>query len=278
MSLDSYFAEKRAHIEEELSSLLTQDDPEIAPLFEAARYSVLGPAKRLRPLLVLAVAETFGAEEKEALRPACAIELLHTYSLIHDDLPCMDDDDIRRGKPSLHKVYPEGHALLTGDFLLTYAFEVIAKAPYLSSDERLELLSTLSSYGGHAGMIGGQVLDLRYLKQPIDIDILTKMHKGKTAALITSCFAFGAIIAAVSEKEKKILLAVGDKLGMAFQIVDDLLDAGEERPSAVSLLGKEGASREAEKLYNEALSLLDSLTVKTPLLQVLAEKMARRST
>lgn len=277
MSVETYLSSRREKIEQMLTTLLDRSDHDLESLFEAARYSLLGGGKRLRPLLVLAVAESFGATSASALQPACAVELLHTYSLIHDDLPCMDDDDFRRGKPSLHKVYEEGHAVLTGDFLLTYAFEILAKAPHLSSDQRIDLIELLSRYSGSNGMLGGQVLDIAHENKPIDWPILEQVHRRKTAALITACFEFGAVIADVEENQRVLLRKIGDKLGFAFQIVDDIIDAGEEGPSAVSLLGLESAREYLHSLQKDIHGMISELSEPCPIITYLAEKMIDRN-
>jgi geranylgeranyl diphosphate synthase type II len=279
-------------IEEHLSSLV-QEQPKVLHhlLFESARYSLLSPGKRLRPLLVLATAQTFHADIKQALSPACAVEMIHTYSLIHDDLPSMDNDDLRRGKPTLHKVYPEGHALLTGDFLLTYAFEVLAESPGLSSDQKLSLILTLSKAAGSEGMIGGQSVDLASVGKTIDWETLRFMHLGKTAALIAASFECGAIIGNASEQDRKTIQKAGLDLGLAFQITDDILDVtsstamlgksigadqDRKKPTAVSLLGLRKAETIGEELLFRARQNLTTLSVPAPLLVELADQLVHR--
>jgi geranylgeranyl diphosphate synthase type II len=186
-------------------------------LIPAARYSVLNGGKRFRSRLVLAAS---APHPTKAMIPACAIEFVHTYSLIHDDLPCMDDDDLRRGLPSLHKVYPEGHALLTGNFLLTYAYQLLAEAPLLSPDQKISLIQTLSHRIGAHGMIGGQELDIS--TPPLNLTTLTDLHTRKTAALITAAVEFGGIIAETDDMP--LLRATGEKIGLLFQLLDDLAD------------------------------------------------------
>ncbi len=195
-----------------------------APLFEAAHYSLFSGGKRLRPLIVLLVAEGYKAPQEAALYPACALEYIHTYSLIHDDLPCMDNDDIRRGKPTLHKVYPEGHAVLTGDFLLTHAFYLLSHAPHLTPPQCLELIQLLSQTAGARGMIAGQIADISLKKAELDFPKLSFIHMHKTAALISTAFSFGAIIASAPLEDRVLLADAGTRLGLAFQLVDDILD------------------------------------------------------
>ncbi len=222
-------------------------------LFEMARYAIEG-GKRLRPLIAVTVASLYDVPIENSLTPACALELVHTYSLIHDDLPCMDNDDLRRGRPTLHRAYPEGHAVLAGDFLLTYAFELLADDPLLSYSQRLRLISCLGKHAGAEGMVGGQLIDLDSTGEKISADQLLTMHAMKTAALISAAFCFGAIIADVNQKEEGKLKQIGHYLGLAFQLADDLSD-GEElekgKATALSILGKE-----------RAIALLDQLAEK----------------
>jgi geranylgeranyl diphosphate synthase type II len=248
-------------------------------LFEAARYSLLSPGKRLRPLLTLATVKTFGTPIEKALIPACALEMVHTYSLIHDDLPCMDDDDMRRGKPTLHKVFPEGHAVLTGDYLLTYAFQLLSESPDLLAEQKLELVRILSQSAGGDGMVGGQIVDLEWEGKHIDWPLLQFMHIHKTAALITASLLFGAVIAQVDETDYLHLQSFGRNLGLAFQIVDDILDSHEEthKATSVTLLGPDKAQRYAEELYASALTSLSSLSKPAPDLRLLASKLIHRS-
>ena len=248
-------------VEETLEELLSPTCFPLGKLGEAARYTTLAGGKRLRPRLVIATALLYNVPIEQALYPACTLELIHAYSLIHDDLPCMDNDDFRRGKPSLHKAYPEGHALLTGDFLLTYAFEVLAEAPFLSSDQKVALIRTLSSRAGAHGMIGGQELDLDSVGHKISWETLLLIHKNKTAALITAAIEFGGILG--NSPDMDILRQVGEQAGLAFQILDDLQDGDDlvqERPSALALLGPEKAKAYADHLSQSALKSLKSLS------------------
>ena len=167
----------RSLIESRLRHLIPAIDAPHALLFEAARYSLLSSAKRLRPLLVLSVLEDFDKPVEWGLDPACALEMVHTYSLIHDDLPCMDNDDLRRGKPTLHKIYGQGQAVLTGDYLLTHSFHVITTAPHLNPATKIELIKLLSERAGGNGMIGGQVVDLLSEGKKIDRDTLNFMYE-----------------------------------------------------------------------------------------------------
>ena len=247
-------------IEQTLSELIPSEN---GILFEAARYSLEG-GKRLRPRLTLAVVETFGEPLENALHPACALEMVHTYSLIHDDLPCMDNDDIRRNKPTLHKAYPESHAVLTGDFLLTYAFEVLANAPHLTCDVKNALIAILAKQSGSAGMIGGQILDME------GSDSLVEMHTKKTGALITAALEFGAVICGMHLTPFQ---KIGEHLGLAFQVVDDLLD----NDGIVAVLGVEKARQMVDNLFEKASVLIQSLPGGALKLQQLAEEMLFRT-
>lgn len=211
--------EQIAAIDAKLELLLSKGSDPHTLLYQAAHYLLLAPGKRIRPLLTLAVAEMVGGSREEALTAGSAIEMIHTYSLIHDDLPCMDDDDMRRGKPSMHKAYDEATAVLVGDFLLTYAFEVLADQMQLEEKERVRLISTLARASGGRGMVGGQILDISTTKNDIDY-----VHSLKTAALFQASFAFGAIIASLSPSLTEEIAALGHDFGLLFQLIDDLID------------------------------------------------------
>lgn len=222
--MDFNLENARCSINKRLTELVPASEALYKTLFSATRYSLNAPGKRLRPLLTLAVVNTFADSFDHALTPAAALEMIHTYSLIHDDLPCMDNDDFRRGLPTLHKVYPEAIALLAGDFLLTRAFEVIANCEEISSPQKLQLITILSSCAGGDGMIGGQVLDIESEKTEIDLPTLECLHSKKTGALLAASAAFGGILANVSNETQSLLYDYGLQFGLAFQIADDLLD------------------------------------------------------
>jgi geranylgeranyl pyrophosphate synthase len=217
--------------------------------------------------------------------------MVHTYSLIHDDLPCMDDDDYRRGKLAVHRKYSEGHAVLTGDFLLTYAFEVLATDNFLSYEQKVKLIATLSRQSGGQGMIGGQVIDMASEKKKISLETLQLLHKNKTAALITASVEFGGIIANAPEKHLKQLRLYGENVGLAFQVVDDILDVtasetkhGKKTASDylngkatyVTLLGMEEAEKHAHDYYNQAIEALNQLPMHTTLLKEIAHFIIKR--
>lgn len=245
-------------IEARLRELIPPRDETI---FEAARYSLLSPGKRMRPLLTLATAATFGVDPLLVLDPACAIEMIHTYSLIHDDLPCMDNDDLRRGKPTLHKVYGDAMALLAGDYLLTFAFEVTANASLLGREQRLQMIKTIALRSGAPGMIGGQAIDIEQIGKEIDEDTLMQMHYGKTAALITACLECGSL--AAGYPSTPLLQSIGLELGLAYQFQDDLLDA----TSTTAILGKT-AGADAAKQKPTAVSLFGIAATEEKLLNL----------
>ncbi|VAX41835.1 (2E,6E)-farnesyl diphosphate synthase [hydrothermal vent metagenome] len=193
-------------------------------LREAMAYSLLAGGKRLRPVLVLLACEACGGEISQAMPAACALEMIHTYSLIHDDLPAMDDDNMRRGRPTNHVVYGEGNAILAGDGLLTYAFEIISRDVH-PTDVAVRCLTELATAAGAIGMVGGQVVDLEAETSGIkNIEHLESIHRRKTGALLTSALVMGGVIAGISEKVLQSLIEYGQCIGMAFQITDDLLD------------------------------------------------------
>ena len=222
-SLESYFQKQIGRIESELERILPSPSQHpSAEIHEAMRYSVLNGGKRIRPLLCLAVCDMLGGSEDEALVPACSIELIHSYSLVHDDLPCMDNDEFRRGKPTCHKKFGEALALLAGDGLLTLSFELLASLKDAQKTKRL--LNEISKAAGTFGMVGGQVMELITNPNEIDLLNLEAIHIQKTGQLIkTSCLA-GAIVAGAKSDAEHHILRFGEYLGFAFQIVDDILD------------------------------------------------------
>lgn len=218
-----------------LHEALALRDPDYDKVLEAMDYSASAGGKRIRPFLVLSVSDLFGGNSHEATQYATALEMIHTYSLIHDDLPCMDNDDLRRGKPTCHKVYGEATAMLAGDALLTYAFELIASDEEISADHRIKAVAILSRNSGISGMIGGQQMDLSGEGQFISYETMTKMHSLKTGALIKAACQLGALSASVEdEKILSDLDCYAEGIGRVFQLVDDLLDES----STVEELGK----------------------------------------
>jgi len=230
----AYLSEKREVVELALADLLGRDGEVPPRLREAIGYSLLGGGKRLRPIICLSACRAAGGIEAPALSAACALEMIHCYSLIHDDLPAMDDDDLRRGRPSLHRAFDEGTAILAGDALLTLAFEVVARDRGLTAGRAREIIGVLAEAAGARGMVGGQQADLEAEGKKISRAELARIHSRKTGALITAAAVAGAIAGGGEKKLVGTLRAYGREIGLAFQIKDDLLDVeGEE-----SLLGK----------------------------------------
>lgn len=224
MDFNRYLTEKKHLVEKELD-LLVGENSEIPVITEAMRYSLLAGGKRLRPILAIMSSELFDGSEEKVLPFACCIEMIHTYSLIHDDLPSMDNDDLRRGKPTCHKVYGEGFAVLAGDALLNYAFETMTGIIVKDSrPEYIRAMDMISRASGFSGMIGGQCIDLYSENKEIDLDTLKRMHSRKTGALITASLGVGAILAGAEEEDIRNITGFGDIIGLAFQIADDILD------------------------------------------------------
>ena len=292
IDIGAYLELQAEVVEKKLNQLLPEKSGPYEKLFEASRYAVLGSGKRLRPILTLATTQLLKGNVEYSLKPACTLEIIHSSSLIHDDLPCMDNDDFRRGKPSLHRQYREGHAVLTGDFLLTYAFETLATDSNLLPETRIELIKILSQASGADGMIGGQVLDLAYENKKIPLETLCLLQKNKTAALITAAVEFGGVLSFASPSQLNILRKFGENIGLAFQIVDDILDITSseikhgrsvgsdilnDKATFVSLIGMEESKRYALQLHREALSLLKHLDCDTSILEGIANFILERN-
>jgi farnesyl diphosphate synthase len=257
-----------AAIEAELDVLLAPVGGGEASVVEAMRYAALGGGKRLRPFLVIESARLFGVPEQQSVRAGAALEMVHGYSLVHDDLPAMDDSDLRHGKPSVHKAFDEAIAILAGDGLLTLAFGVLAD-PETHPDGavRAALVAALARAAGTAGMVGGQMIDISPGRAGLDLDGITRLQRLKTGALITFGCEAGAILGAAPEAERRALVDYAGDLGLAFQIVDDLLDAegtaeelgkptGQDaalgKATFVGQLGLDGARAEASRIINNA--------------------------
>ena len=236
-----YLGKQRERVNRALERLLPTRQPEI--IYEAMRCSVEAGGKRLRPILTLAAAETFGADCDAVMEIACAVELIHTYSLIHDDLPAMDNSDLRRGKPTCHCVFGEAVAVLAGDALLTYAFELVARYGLERgcAREALQIGAELARSAGVAGMIGGQVLDLQAEGRVLELNELEQLDSLKTGALLQAAARCGALAAKATPAQLQALTGYASRLGLAFQIVDDLLD----RESTAAELGKPAGSDQA---------------------------------
>ncbi|MEI6531353.1 MAG: polyprenyl synthetase family protein [Chlamydiota bacterium] len=288
MLRQKYLSEKVKIIEERMKQLITHAPCSYKSIFDSAAYSLFSGGKRLRPILVMEVTEALGGNAEHALDAAIALEMIHTSSLIHDDMPCMDNDDFRRGKPTLHKVFPEWQALLTGDFFLTFAFECITGASDLTDAQKVALIQVLASKSGAAGMIGGQLLDLQgNVKTEAQIE---ELHILKTGALLEAAIEIGAIIAGSTPQEMVLLRSFAKDIGLAFQIIDDVLDvtAGELKHghssdaasgklTYVNFLGIEGSKKRAEELVQRALSTLAPLGEKSVSLAEIARFIVERT-
>ncbi|WP_394169959.1 polyprenyl synthetase family protein [Saccharospirillum alexandrii] len=276
MTFASFQNDTRQRLEQHLNQLLQQ--PVASRLVEAMRYSLLDGGKRLRPTLVRAAAESLSAEPDTWLYPAAALEMMHVYSLIHDDLPAMDDDDLRRGKATNHRAFDEATAILAGDALQSLAFEHLSQTPGLDANTRLAMVGILARQAGHAGMVGGQMLDLQAEGQQLGLDDLARIHRLKTGALIESALHLGALCtnAPLPDVTRAALTTFGQALGLAFQITDDMLDvtadtatlgkpqgsdAALNKSTYVQLLGLDGARREAQQHTDAALAALDQLGI-----------------
>ena len=259
----------------------------------AMHYAATGGGKRVRPLLIYATASLTGKELDQVPGvDACAVavELFHTYSLVHDDLPCMDNDDLRRGRPTVHKAFDEASALLVGDALQTMAFQLIAQSA-LNDAQKVQVITSLSTAGGMAGMAGGQAIDLASVGKQLKQNELEQMHRLKTGALLRAAVQIGAITVNLNEQEKKSLDIFASSLGLAFQVVDDVLDASSDsqtlgktagkdaaanKPTFVSLMGLDGAREFARQLHQEALDSLGIWGDNADLLRAIASKVVNR--
>lgn len=289
--------EKIAHIEEVLNKYLPKEEGYAAKVMEAMNYSVLAGGKRLRPMLMEETYRMFGGSEQVIEPFMAAQEMIHTYSLVHDDLPCMDDDEYRRGRKTTHAVYGEGMAVLAGDALLNYAFETACKAFSLTEDvqKAAKALTILANKAGIYGMIGGQTADI--MAEDADPDTVTEelllyIHKNKTAALIQSSMMIGAILAGVDAKQINDIEKIGYNIGIAFQIQDDILDvtgtfeelgkpigSDEEnnKVTCVTLMGLEKAKEEVAKLSKEAVTLLKEMGYEYDFLEKLIIDLIHRN-
>ncbi|HAU21506.1 MAG TPA: farnesyl-diphosphate synthase [Erythrobacter sp.] len=261
-------------------------------LVEAMRYAAIGGGKRVRPLLVVATTELLGVNRESALRVGCAIEAIHVYSLIHDDLPCMDDDDLRHGKPTLHRAFDEATAVLAGDALHGLAFEILAD-PETSNDPftRAELVATLAQASGMNGMAGGQMMDMAADGEEFDLHTITRLQQLKTGALLAASVEMGAILGHIPPEGRSHLRAYARDIGLAFQIADDLLDhegdaakagkavrkdADSGKATFVSLMGAEKAREQANVLVDQAIGHLTSYGKDAQLLCALARFIVER--
>jgi geranylgeranyl diphosphate synthase type II len=288
LRLKEYLAEKKALVEMALDGLLPGEELYPPVIFQAARYSLMAGGKRLRPILCLAAAEAVGGKAEAVMPVACALELIHTYSLIHDDLPAMDNDDYRRGKLTSHKVFGEDIAILAGDALLTEAFNLLARRdlmPGVPPERLLDVTREVSEAAGWFGMVAGQVLDIRSEGKTVDVKTLQQIHRLKTGAMIRVSLRAGAILSGASAAALASLSDYGRQIGLAFQIADDILnvegdrallgkgtgsDAARGKVTFPALLGVEASRARAKALIGEAVASLASFDKRAAPLRSIA--------
>jgi geranylgeranyl diphosphate synthase, type II len=289
--LKTYLKERSALVDAALETALPSAETSPATLHKAMRHSVFAGGKRLRPILCLAAAEVCGGSLEAAMQAACAVECLHTYSLIHDDLPCMDDDDFRRGVPTCHKVYGEAIAVLAGDALQALAFELTARTPDNSRYTVRDYIRELSVTAGSLHLIGGQVMDLEGEGKRLPLADLRYVHESKTAALLTTSIKLGAMSAGASAEQLSALHEFGWDTGLAFQVIDDILDvtqtseklgksAGKDQATEKStypaLMGLEASRAEAKRLTEAAMAALSIFGSQAEPLRQMAEYLLAR--
>jgi geranylgeranyl diphosphate synthase type II len=288
-----YLQTHKRWIEETLERLLPAPEGPARSVCEAMRYAVLGGGKRLRPILALAACEACAGDVRETLEPAAALELIHTYSLIHDDLPSMDDDDLRRGRPTVHRAFGEAQAILAGDALLTLGFEILAAFPCGEANHprRTDATRTVARCAGIHGMVGGQTADLEAERHDVNASVLGWIHRHKTGALFSASAELGGIHAGASPDQREALKGYGEAVGLAFQITDDVLDrtstaetlgktpGKDQRSGKVTfptLFGLERSRREADELVARAMARLEPLQLLSDPLRKLAELAVTR--
>ena len=289
--MKEYLSSRQRLVDETLDALLPRESVKPKTIHRAMRYSVFAGGKRLRPILCLAAAECCGGELPTALPLACAVECVHTYSLIHDDLPCMDDDDFRRGRPTSHRVFGEGIAVLAGDALLTFAFEIAAQVPGWSRYSLRDIIRELAVACGSRHLIAGQVVDLESEGKKVSLPLLKFIHESKTAALLRSSIRLGAMSANATAAQLLRLSDFGRALGLAFQVMDDILDvtqtseklgksAGKdltaEKATFPAVVGLERSRKVARRLTEEAREALRPLGKKAETLRALADHLLQR--
>ena len=245
MKLPAFFEEDRLLVEEALERLLPPETKPPPSIHQAMRYSVFAGGKRIRPILCLESARIFAADVTPVLHPACALEFIHTYSLIHDDLPALDNDDLRRGKPTCHKKFGEANAILAGDALLTLAFQTIGEAP-VAAERRVAILTEIAAGAGTVnGMVGGQVADLEAEGKSVGPEMLEYIHRSKTAALIRAAVVSGAVCAGAGKEDAARLRRFGEAIGLLFQVTDDILDVEESSAALGKTAGKDMEQKKA---------------------------------
>ena len=291
MDIPGYLAARTKIVDRALDRFLPAETTKPATIHKAMRYSLFAGGKRLRPVLTLAAAEACGGTVAAALHAACAVECIHTYSLIHDDLPCMDDDDLRRGRPTSHKVFGEGIAVLAGDALLTVAFEILAKAKPARRHPVAAQVLDLAVASGSRWLVGGQVADLEGEGRKLGGDDLKYIHRCKTAALLTASIRLGAMSANATPAQLRALTTFGQSVGLAFQVIDDILDvtqtseklgksAGKDvaaqKATYPAIFGIEKSRAEARRLTRAAHAALKPFAAKGATLRALADHLLAR--
>ncbi len=289
--LAEYLTTRTARVDAALERLLPSSGTPPQTLHAAIRHSIFAGGKRLRPVLLLAACEACGGDEESALPAACAVECIHTYSLIHDDLPCMDDDDFRRGRPTCHKVYGDAIAVLAGDALQPMAFELLLQGPAGPGYTAADLVRELAVTAGSRHLIAGQVRDLEGEGKKLTFEELRLIHEGKTAALLTTSLRLGAMVAGASGSQLADLTTFGHALGLAFQVIDDILDvtqtseklgktagkdAASDKATYPALLGLEASRAEAARLTEEARAALRHFGPAAHRLEELAGHLLQR--
>jgi len=291
MDLKAYLRDKRALVDEALKAVFPEPQGLSADVVRAMTYSLFAGGKRLRPILCIGGAEAVGKEGTTVLPFACSLELIHTYSLIHDDLPVMDNDDLRRGKPTNHKVFGEAVALLAGDGLLTEAFRLMAGTSGVDPLSLLKVIRLVGSAAGYQGMVGGQVVDIQSEGKPVDPSLVDFIHSHKTGALIHASVTSGAILAQGTEEQVEAISSYGERIGLAFQIADDILDVegdsktmgkgvgGDARKKKITFpaaVGLQKAKEIQSRLIEEALGALKTFDEKAEPLRSLAVYIIER--
>ena len=289
--LKQYLEKHRLIVEEALEAALPEKEGPEARVVEAMRYSLFAGGKRFRPILCLAAADAVGEEVEAAMPAACALEMIHTYSLIHDDLPAMDDDDLRRGKPTSHVVFGEAIAILAGDGLLTEAFVLLSGYHTLLPERALKVIGVIARAASYRGMVGGQVVDMISQNKPADLETVQQMHSRKTAALISAAAESGALAGGGTDEQVEALARYGRAVGLAFQIADDILDiegdteilgkttgvdVARGKVTYPAVAGLEEARQAARELVNDALAALESFDQRADPLRVLAKYIITR--
>ena len=293
MDINAYLAESKRLVDEYLQRLLPEENAEPSTIHKAMRYSVFAGGKRVRPILVLASGESLAGDRDTLLHLGAGIEMMHTYSLIHDDLPALDNDDLRRGLPTCHKVFGEAMAILAGDSLMTRCYQIMADLPRLGDTTRIRIIREISSATGSIdGMIGGQVVDLQSEGKPISSSLLEYIHYSKTGALLRACVRCGALAAGAATAELHALTEFGNKIGLVFQIVDDILDvtssseilgktAGKdarvEKATYPAFYGIEASREKARELVASALEDIRDFGEKAECLRSLARFIVNRT-